>query len=146
MTMTPPPHSLEYFTHICTRTRFGTPESHKTSPPMKWFYIYIANACFRWLGILHGIEKCVGGFFISHSIFGLLIGFLRQCYTKTLNNFVFSFLSFLQVCPQNHRLLFEVFDENRLVRTTSTWQYHVSQNCSRHLTLLVLFVLHLIDQ
>uniref|UniRef100_A0A671QUP0 HECT-type E3 ubiquitin transferase n=1 Tax=Sinocyclocheilus anshuiensis TaxID=1608454 RepID=A0A671QUP0_9TELE len=27
---------------------------------------------------------------------------------------------YFRVCPQNHRLLFEVFDENRLVRTTST--------------------------
>uniref|UniRef100_A0A672MKJ1 E3 ubiquitin-protein ligase n=1 Tax=Sinocyclocheilus grahami TaxID=75366 RepID=A0A672MKJ1_SINGR len=38
--------------------------------------------------------------------------------TKTIKKFVL--LSYLQVCPQNHRLLFEVFDENRLVRTTST--------------------------
>uniref|UniRef100_A0A671MP88 E3 ubiquitin-protein ligase n=1 Tax=Sinocyclocheilus anshuiensis TaxID=1608454 RepID=A0A671MP88_9TELE len=44
--------------------------------------------------------------------------------TKTIKkvmlhkNIAFVLLSCLQVCPQNHRLLFEVFDENRLVRST----------------------------
>uniref|UniRef100_A0A671MGP6 HECT-type E3 ubiquitin transferase n=1 Tax=Sinocyclocheilus anshuiensis TaxID=1608454 RepID=A0A671MGP6_9TELE len=42
--------------------------------------------------------------------------------TKTIKkvmlhkNIAFVLLSCLQVCPQNHRLLFEVFDENRLTR------------------------------